>query len=75
MPISQEEYIATNKNGSKNNDYCVFCFKDGSFVHDMNLDEYIEYNMQFASEAGMSKEDFRNYCNTTLPTLKRWANK
>jgi hypothetical protein len=75
MPISQKEHIGTNEDGSPNNDYCVFCYKDGSFVQDMNLEEFIEHSLQFASEVGMSKEDFKNYCNATLPTLKRWARK
>lgn len=72
MPIEKEEHIGTNADGSKNNDYCVFCFKDGSFTNDMSLEEYIEYSLQFASETGMSKEEMREYCKKTLPNLKRW---
>ena len=75
MPLEQEEHIGTNKDGSRNNDYCVYCFKDGGFVQDMNLDEFIEHSLQFASEVGMSEEDFRNYCNVKLPSLKRWAHR
>jgi len=75
MPIEKEERIGTNRDGSKNNDYCVFCFKDGGFVQDMNLEGFIEHSLQFASEVGMSEEDFKNYCNATLPKLKRWADK
>ena len=29
MPIEKDEIIGTNADGSKNNDYCVYCFKDG----------------------------------------------
>jgi len=72
MPLEKEEYIGTNADGSQNLDYCVFCFKDGAFVQDIGLDEYIEYSLQFASEAGMTKEEMRTYCKATLPTLKRW---
>ena len=73
MPIAQEEHIGTNRDGSPNRDYCVFCFKDGSFIQDMNLDEFIEHSLQFAPQVGISEENFKNYCNETLPTLKRWA--
>ena len=72
MPIMQNEHIGTNKDGSRNSDYCVFCFKEGGFVQNMSLDEFIEHSLQFASEVGMSTEDFRAYCNAKLPTLKRW---
>lgn len=72
MPIEQEEHIGTNHDGSKNNDYCVFCFKDGSFTDNMSLDAFIENSLQFASEVGMSEEEMREYCKKMLPTLKRW---
>ena len=75
MPIEQKEYAETNKDESSNNNYCVFYCKDGSFVQDVNLEEFIECVLQFASENGMSKEDFKNHCDAMLPTLKRWANK
>ena len=28
MPIEKDEIIGTNADGSKNNDYCVYCFKN-----------------------------------------------
>ncbi|MGF6907287.1 zinc ribbon domain-containing protein [Fusobacterium sp. PH5-44] len=32
MPIETEELMGTNKNGSLNEEYCIYCFKDGKFV-------------------------------------------
>lgn len=43
MPIEKDEIIGTNADGSKNNDYCVYCFKDGKFTDSTStLEEYIE---------------------------------
>lgn len=73
MPIEKEEIIGTNADGSKNNDYCIYCFKDGKFTDNLTtLEEYTEYSMQFAEQAGMTKEEMREHCKKVLPTLKRW---
>ena len=72
MPLSQKDYIGTNSDGSPNNDYCIFCFKDGAFINNVRLDEFIANSLQFASQIGMTEDEMREYCNKTLPTLKRW---
>jgi len=32
MPMDSTEVIGTNKDGSLNEEYCIYCFKDGKFV-------------------------------------------
>jgi len=73
MPMDKEELYGTNADGSKNEDYCIYCYKDGVFTDGIdNLDDYIEYSLQFASQAGMTEEQMREHCKKVLPTLKRW---
>ena len=73
MPLSNNEDFGTNADGSKNEDYCIYCYKDGKFTDGINnLDEYIEYSLQFASQAGMTEDQMREHCKKVLPTLKRW---
>ena len=73
MPMDKDELFGTNADGSKNEDYCIYCYKDGKFTDGINnLDEYIEYSLQFASQAGMTKDQMREHCKKVLPTLKRW---
>jgi len=73
MPLENEGMIGTNEDGSKNTDYCIYCFKDGKFTDDMKtIEEYTEYSLQFAEQAGMTKEQMREHCKNVLPTLKRW---
>lgn len=73
MPIDKDEIIGTNADGSKNNDYCIYCYKDGKFTDNLStLEEYTEFSLQFAEQVGMTKEEMREHCNRVLPTLKRW---
>ena len=37
MPLVSDTDYGTNQDGSKNNEYCAFCFKDGKFTHDPDL--------------------------------------
>jgi len=72
MPMVKPEDFGTNKDGSLNDDYCTWCYKDGDFTEHRTLDEYIEYSLQFAEQVGMTKDEMRAYCEKILPTLKRW---
>ena len=73
MPLEDEEMLGTNQDGSKNSDYCTYCFKDGEFTDGINTrEEYTEYSLQFAEQAGMTEEQMREHCDKVLPTLKRW---
>ena len=39
MPLSSKELYGTNADGCKNEDYCIYCFKDGKFTSDMLMDD------------------------------------
>lgn len=75
MPLEQDEHFGTNKDGSKNEDYCAYCFKDGEFTEKMSMDEMITYCADHFEEWGipMSKEEFVNQMKENFPKLKRWA--
>ena len=72
MPIMKDEQIGTNKDGSKNNDYCIYCYENGEFKDNISMEEYIEMNVAFASQAGMTEDEMREHCQNVFPTLKRW---
>ena len=74
MPIVDEKQFGTNADGSVNKDYCIYCYKDGKFVDDVSLEEYIEMNVKFAAQAQMTEEQMREHCQKVFPTLKRWKN-
>ena len=71
MPMKEEQY-STNKDGSINSDYCIYCYKEGEFIDKVTMDEYIEMCAPFAAQANMTPDQMRAYCKRVFPTLKRW---
>ena len=37
MPLT-EEVLGTNVDGSKNEDYCMYCYKDGNFLQNCTME-------------------------------------
>lgn len=72
MPITTDLDLGTNKDGSINNDYCKYCYKDGEFIDKVTMEEYIDMCSQYGSQAGMTNEEMREHCTKVFPTLKRW---
>ena len=78
MPLTEQELLGTNKDQTKNSDYCVYCFKDGAFTQDMSMEEMITHCAQFVdefnkdSESKMTKEDVIIQMREFFPLLKRW---
>ncbi len=71
MPLTKDD-LGTNLDGSLNNDYCKYCYKDGKFIDDVTMDEYIEMCSQYGKQAGMTNKEMKDYCTKLFPTLKRW---
>lgn len=72
MPMDDSQLFGTNKDGSKNPDYCIYCYKNGEFIDQVSMEEYIEKMIPFSSQANMTPEQMRHHCETVFPTLKRW---
>ena len=75
MPIESNDLLGKNKDGSVNNDYCKYCYDNGEFIDNVNMDEYIEMCSQYGNQAGMTNDEMKKYCTMLFPTLKRWSNK
>ena len=77
MPLTND-VLGTNADGSKNEDYCMYCYKDGKFLQDCTMDEMIEYCAQFVNtvneglEKPITKEEYIGQMKTYFPHLKRW---
>ena len=65
MPLTNE-VLGTNADGSKNEEYCMYCYKDGKFLQDCTMDEMIEHCAQFVDEVNkglpqpITKEEYEN---------------
>ena len=77
MPLT-EDVLGTNADGSKNEDYCMYCYKDGKFLQDCTMEEMIEHCAQFVGavneglEKPITKEEYIGQMKTYFPQLKRW---
>ena len=49
MPLT-EDVLGTNADGSKNEDYCMYCYRDGHFLQDCTMDEMIEHCAQLMEQ-------------------------
>ena len=78
MPLTEELY-GTNADGSRNEDYCIYCYKDGKFLQDCSMDEMIEHCAQFVDEVNkalpqpITKEEYKAQMRKYFPYLKRWS--
>ena len=77
MPLSPE-VMGTNVDGSKSEDYCIYCYKDGNFLQECTMDEMIEHCAQFVDEVNkglpqpITKEEYIGQMKMYFPHLKRW---
>ncbi len=72
MPLDKPEMMGTEKDGSKSNEYCVYCYQNGAFINpDMTLEE-----MKILVKEQMEKRKINtnliNMAVSSLPNLKRW---
>lgn len=75
MPLYDDELLGTNADGSKNEEYCIYCFKDGEFTSDMSMDEMMNFCIDKMCECHpeMDKAEASAMMKEVFPKLKRWA--
>ncbi|MDO4496956.1 MAG: zinc ribbon domain-containing protein [Bacteroidales bacterium] len=77
MPLT-EEILGTNADGSKSEDYCIYCYKDGAFTGDFTMEQMAEYCSMFVEEynkntgQNLSACEYKEVLLKFFPTLKRW---
>ena len=73
MPINSEENFGINIDGTKNEDYCHYCFRDGKFTDEgISMHDKIKKNIKMAVKRGISEEQAKETANRVIPNLKRW---
>ena len=77
MPLTPE-ILGTNADGSKNEEYCIYCYKDGCFTGDFTMEEMVEFCAQFVGEynkntgQNFTREEYKGVLRQYYPNLKRW---
>lgn len=70
MPL-EDEIIGRNRDGSMNEDYCKWCYADGTFTYS-SMDDLIEVCIPHMTGDGMTEEQARSYMAEKLPKLEYW---
>lgn len=71
MPL-EDEIMSKEKDGSINEDYCKWCYKDGNFTYN-DMESLISFCENTMSNETFSKQQVRDYMNNLLPKLKHWS--
>ena len=70
MPL-EDAIIGRNKDGSMNEDYCKWCYADGTYTYS-NMDDLIDVCAQNMANEEFSEEQVREYMKQMLPGLDYW---
>ncbi len=70
MPL-EDEMIGRDKDGSLNEQYCKWCYADGTFTYN-NMEDLIEVCVKNMTSEEFPEEQVRAYLTEMLPTLDYW---
>ena len=70
MPL-EDEIISREKDGFMNEDYCKWCYADGTYTYN-DMDDLIEVCVKNMVSENFTEEQARSYMKELLPTLDYW---
>ena len=70
MPL-EDEIIGRNKDGSLNEEYCKWCYAQGTYTYS-DMDELINVCVKHMVNDDFTEEQARSYMKAKLPTLNYW---
>ena len=72
MPLSEDEMISKEKDGTFNEDYCKWCYTNGEFVY-KTKESLIDFLLKHMPNLdNISEEERKKQFNSYLSTLKYW---
>lgn len=77
MPLT-DEILGTNADGSQNEEYCMYCFKEGAFTGNFTMEEMVEFCSQFVEQYNqdsgqhLTRNEYKDVLRQYYPNLKRW---
>lgn len=71
MPLSEDEVISKESDGTFNENYCKWCYADGTYTYS-NMDELIDVCVGQMANKDFPEEQVRAYMKQLLPTLDYW---
>ena len=73
MPLENDDIISHNVDGSLNEDYCKWCYADGTYTYS-DMDNLIDVCAPHMVNDDFTEEQARVYMKQLLPTLDYWKN-
>ena len=73
MPLD-DTILGRNRDGSLNEDYCQWCYADGSYTYS-DMDDLIDVCVGHMAGDGFTEEEARSHLKQVLPTLAYWRNR
>ena len=70
MPL-EDGILSREKDGTLNEDYCRWCYADGTYTYS-NMDDLIDVCVGHMVSESFSEEEARSYLKQTLPKLDYW---
>ena len=70
MPL-EDAILSREKDGTLNEDYCQWCYADGTYTYS-NMDDLIDISVRHMVSEGFTEEQARSYLKQTLPNLDYW---
>ena len=67
-----DEIMSKEKDGSINEDYCKWCYKDGNFTYN-DMESLISFCENTMSNESFTRAQVRDYMSNLLPKLKHWS--
>lgn len=77
MPLAND-IMGTNADGSTNQEYCIYCYKDGAFTQDLTMEQMIDHCAQFTDQINASTgqhltwDQAKAMMRQFFPHLSRW---
>lgn len=78
MPLTEKEIYGTNADGTLNEEYCIYCFRDGKFTQDITMEQMVDHCLLYLDEFNkdsdqkLDREEAREQMLGFFPLLKRW---
>ncbi len=76
MPVMDPAVQGTEADGSPSDEYCKWCYQDGAYTYETDLDNMIEGCAPFMVEsAGVTYDEAVSFMGAMLPNLTRWKDR
>lgn len=73
MPLDDDSIIGHDKDGSMNEDYCKWCYADGTYTYS-NIDDLVDVCVKHMASDNFTEDQAREYMYGMVPKLKYWKN-